>query len=245
MHTPGLDLLVRVGLATVLGVAIGLERQWRSRMAGLQTMALVSMGAALYLVLGAYTFAREPDPTRVAAQIVTGIGFLGAGVIMKQGLAVTGLNTAATLWATAAVGALAGAWMWREAVAGAVIIIAGNGFLHPLAARMDRLHFQTGREVPPADYVVDVVCRGGAESAVRALMIQAVSGPGVQLKSLRSTDTATPGDIALRAETSATKRDDTRLENAVRALSSEQAVRSVRWSIQNHAPADWTGRRTE
>ena len=107
------------GLATLLGVAIGIERQWRARMAGLQTMALVSMGAALFVILGAYTFNGEQDPTRVAAQIVTGIGFLGAGVIMKQGSSVTGLNTAATLWATAAVGSLAGAWMWREAVVGA------------------------------------------------------------------------------------------------------------------------------
>jgi putative Mg2+ transporter-C (MgtC) family protein len=245
MNMPALELLVRVGLATVLGVAIGIERQWRSRMAGLQTMALVSMGAALFLVLGAYTFGQRTDPTRVAAQIVSGIGFLGAGVIMKQGLSVTGLNTAATLWATAAVGALAGAWMWRESVAGAAIIIAGNGFLHPLAARMDRLHFQAGREVPPADYVVEVVCRGDAESAVRALIIQAVSGPGVQLKSLRSTDTETPGFIALRAEMSAAHRDDTRLDNAVRVLSSEPAVRSVRWSIQDQAAAGWTGTGTD
>jgi putative Mg2+ transporter-C (MgtC) family protein len=181
----------------------------------------------------------------VAAQIVSGIGFLGAGVIMNQGLSVTGLNTAATLWATAAVGALAGAWMWRESVAGAAIIIAGNGFLHPLAARMDRLHFQAGCEVPPADYVVEVVCRGDAESAVRALIIQAVSGPNVQLKSLRSTDTETPGFIALRAEMSAAQRDDTRLDNAVRVLSSEPAVRSVRWSIQDQAAAGWTGRGTD
>src|SRR6202035_943030 len=138
MTLPGLELLLRVGLATLLGIAIGVERQWRARMAGLQTMALVSMGAALFLILGAYTFHREQDPTRVAAQIVTGIGFLGAGVIMKQGSSVTGLNTAATLWATAAVGALAGARMWREAVSGAGIIIAVKGFLQTLAARMGR-----------------------------------------------------------------------------------------------------------
>lgn len=72
---------------------------------------------------------------------------------MKQGLSVTGVNTAATLWATAAVGALAGAWMWKEALAGAALIIAGNGFLYPLAAWMDRLRFNTGREMPPADYL--------------------------------------------------------------------------------------------
>jgi putative Mg2+ transporter-C (MgtC) family protein len=84
MNMPAV-VLVRVGLATVLGLAIGVERQWRSRMAGLQTMALVSMGSALFLILGAYGFNPDGDPTRVVAQIVTGVGFLGAGGIMKQG----------------------------------------------------------------------------------------------------------------------------------------------------------------
>ncbi len=135
---PGLDLLLRVGLATLLGVAIGLERQWRSRMAGLQTMALVSMGSALFTVMGAYDFPAGGDRNRVAAQIVTGIGFLGAGVIIKSGMTVAGLNTAATLWATAAVGALCGVGMWREAVVGAVIIVAANGLLYPLAKWIDR-----------------------------------------------------------------------------------------------------------
>ncbi len=79
---PGFDLLLRVGLATLLGVAIGIERQWRSRMAGLQTMALVSMGSALFTIIGAYSFPDQGDRNRVAAQIVTGIGFLGAGVII-------------------------------------------------------------------------------------------------------------------------------------------------------------------
>jgi putative Mg2+ transporter-C (MgtC) family protein len=237
-----IELLVRVGLATVLGVAIGIERQWRSRMAGLQTMALVSMGAALFLILGAYTFNRGADPTRVAAQIVSGIGFLGAGVIMKQGSSVTGLNTAATLWATAAVGALAGAWMWREAIAGAGIIIAANGFLHPLAARMDRLHFSAGREIPPADYVFEVICTSDAGAEVRALIIQTLARPGLQLKSLRSLDTNTPNEVQLRAELSATARDDTLFEKAVSVIGLEPSVSSVRWGIQHDAAADWTGK---
>jgi putative Mg2+ transporter-C (MgtC) family protein len=99
--------------------------------------------------------------------------------------------------------------------------------------------------VPPADYVLEVVCRGDAESAVRALIIEAGSGGGLQVKSLRSTDTETPGEIALRAEMSAARRDDTRLENALRVLSSEPAIRSVRWSIQDQAAAGWTGRATD
>ncbi len=81
----------------------------------------------------------------MAAQIGTGIGFLGAGVIVKEGLRPFGLNTAATLWA-AAVGALCGVWMWREAVVGAVIIVASNGLLYPLAKWIDRRPAKPGRE---------------------------------------------------------------------------------------------------
>jgi putative Mg2+ transporter-C (MgtC) family protein len=245
MTMPALELLVRVGLATLLGIAIGIERQWRSRMAGLQTMALVSMGSALYLILGAYAFHRDTDPTRVAAQIVTGVGFLGAGVIMKQGLSVTGLNTAATLWATAAVGALAGAWAWREAVAGAAIIVAGNGFLHPLAARMDRLHFEAGRELPPVDYRVEVTCQREALGVVRASLVDAVRGSGLRLNAISLRDTDTPNEVQLRAQVRTAKRDDARVENVIRRLAAEAMVRGVGWSVENEAAADWAGRGTD
>jgi len=146
LNQPGLELLIRVGLATLLGVLIGLERQWRSRMAGLQTMALVSVGSALFTIMGAYAFPDQGDRNRVAAQIVTGIGFLGAGVIIKSGMTVFGLNTAATLWATAAVGALCGVWMWREAIVGAVLVLVSNGLLYPLAKWIDQQPRKHGRD---------------------------------------------------------------------------------------------------
>ncbi len=239
MTMPALEMMLRVGLATLLGIAIGVERQWRARMAGLQTMALVSMGAALFLILGAYTFHREQDPTRVAAQIVTGIGFLGAGVIMKQGASVTGLNTAATLWATAAVGALAGAWMWREAVVGAGIIITGNTFLLPLAARMDRARSRTGREIPPAEYLFEVECTRPAESRVKVLLLETLSQPGLQLRSVRMIGAATADETGLQAELTAPARDDELLESAVRTLTADPDVRSARWTIVNEAAVQW------
>jgi putative Mg2+ transporter-C (MgtC) family protein len=222
-------MMARVGLATALGVAIGAERQWRSRMAGLQTMALVSMGSALFLVLSAYSF-EEEDRLRVAAQIVTGIGFLGAGVIMKQGLSVTGLNTAATLWSTAAVGALAGAWMWREAIAGTVIIVAVNGFLQPLGGAMDRKTL-SGRETPAADYVFELIGKAEVESALRSLIVQTVPQPGIVLRSLQSFPTKSPDEIGLRAELSAVKRDDQALQQAVATFSVDPRVVSVRWTM--------------
>jgi putative Mg2+ transporter-C (MgtC) family protein len=161
---------------------------------------------------------------------------------MKQGMSVTGLNTAATLWSTAVVGALAGAAAYREAITGAVIIVAANSFLHTLAIRMDRLHFSTGRENPPADYVFEVICEDDAEVAIKSQIVRAVTRPGFQLKSLRSFDTTTPNEVQVRAELSATTRDDKLLENAVSLFSVEPKVRSVRWSIQNERAADWIGR---
>ncbi|MBE7163086.1 MAG: MgtC/SapB family protein, partial [Williamsia herbipolensis] len=103
-----LDTVLRLLCGLGLGTLIGFERQYRARMAGLRTNALVATGATLFVVLSAHGFSGgTADPTRVAAQIVSGIGFLGAGVILRDGLGVRGLNTAATLWCSAAVGALA------------------------------------------------------------------------------------------------------------------------------------------
>lgn len=223
------ELLVRVGLATALGVVIGLERQWRSRMAGLQTMALVSTGSALYLILGAYSFPGS-DPTRVAAQIVTGIGFLGAGVIMKQGLSVTGLNTAATLWSTAAVGALAGAWLWREAIASAAIVVAVNLFLQPLAEAMDRRKHWAGREHQPVVYSVIVTCRADRETDARELLLRTVRTPALRMTSMRSSPGAAD-TVEIRVGLSGATRDDSVIEEAAGVLAVDPLVQSVRWSV--------------
>ena len=111
------ELLLRLALAAGLGGAIGLERELREREAGLRTHTLVSLGAALFTIAGAYGFRdfhNSFDPTRIAAQIVTGIGFLGAGAIIRQGLSVRGLTTAATLWVVAAIGLATGAGLLVE-----------------------------------------------------------------------------------------------------------------------------------
>jgi putative Mg2+ transporter-C (MgtC) family protein len=97
----GLNLLAAAGL----GAAIGFERQWRQRLAGLRTNTLVALGAATF-ILYSRVVSDEPGAARIASQVVTGVGFLGAGLIFKEGLNVRGLNTAATLWCSAAVGLL-------------------------------------------------------------------------------------------------------------------------------------------
>src|ERR671931_1088967 len=128
------EALLRLALAAALGAAIGIERELRDREAGLRTHLLVSLGSALFTIVSAYGFHAflasganvvRADPTRIAAQIVTGIGFLGAGAIIRQGLSVRGLTTAATLWVVAAIGmASAAGYYWPAVVVTALTIFA-------------------------------------------------------------------------------------------------------------------------
>jgi len=133
-----LDTLVSLAVAFVLGALIGAERQYRQRTAGLRTNVLVAVGAAAFVDLAMH-LAGADGAVRVIAYVVSGIGFLGAGVIMKQGLDVRGLNTAATLWASAAVGSCAGADMAAQAAALTVFVLAGNTLLRPLVNAINRI----------------------------------------------------------------------------------------------------------
>jgi putative Mg2+ transporter-C (MgtC) family protein len=132
------DSLLRLVVAAALGAVIGIEREFDEKAAGLRTHMLVCSGAALFTLVSAYGFAGviegggkvvSYDPSRIAAQIVTGIGFLGAGVIFRQGLTVRGLTTAASLWLVAAIGMATGAGYWAGAVLGTVVGIVS---LRPL-----------------------------------------------------------------------------------------------------------------
>jgi len=126
-----LDTFISVAAAFILGSVIGLERQIRQRTAGLRTNTLVAVGAAVFVDM-AYRLDGSGGAVRVVAYVVSGIGFLGAGAIMKEGANVTGLNTAATLWGSAAVGACAGADLLGEALIAALFVLASNTLLRPL-----------------------------------------------------------------------------------------------------------------
>lgn len=136
-----IDTSISLAAAFVLGGAIGLERQIRQRTAGLRTNVLVCVGAALFVDI-AVTFTRlhggSPGPLQVVAYVVSGVGFLGAGVIMRDGGDVRGINTAATLWGSAAVGAAAGADLLAEAVLGTLFVLAANTLLRPVVRRIER-----------------------------------------------------------------------------------------------------------
>ena len=133
------EVLLRLALAAALGGAIGFERELREREAGLRTHTLVSVGSALFTIAGAYGFRDfhgSFDPTRVAAQIVTGIGFLGAGAIIRQGLSVRGLTTAATLWVVAAIGLASGAGYYSAAVITTALVLLSLWPLRIVAYRV-------------------------------------------------------------------------------------------------------------
>ncbi len=122
------EVVLRVLIAAGLGTLVGIERQWRSQPAGARTHALVASGAALFTLAGAYGFpelTRGPnvDPMRVAAQVASGIGFIGAGAILREGVSVRGLTTAASLWASAALGVASGAGFLRGALVGFGIVL--------------------------------------------------------------------------------------------------------------------------
>jgi putative Mg2+ transporter-C (MgtC) family protein len=133
-----LDTLVSLLTAFVLGTVIGAERQYRQRSAGLRTNVLVAVGAAAFVDL-ANRLTGSEGSVRVIAYVVSGIGFLGAGTIMKEGMNVKGLNTAATLWASAAVGCCAGADMVAQAALLTLFVLGGNTLLRPLVNAIDRI----------------------------------------------------------------------------------------------------------
>jgi putative Mg2+ transporter-C (MgtC) family protein len=147
---PAWELLLRLGLAVFLCALIGLERELREREAGLRTHMLVGLGSALFTIISAYGFRElldagptvvRTDPTRIAAQVVTGIGFLGAGAIIRQGFSVRGLTTAATLWLTAAIGMAAGAGSYTAAIVTTAIALFSLWPLRALAYRFtERFH---------------------------------------------------------------------------------------------------------
>src|SRR5438094_3818879 len=172
------EILGRVALAAALGAVLGLERELREREAGLRTHLLVSVGSALFTIVSAYGFHEfltsganvvRADPTRIAAQIVTGIGFLGAGAIIRQGLSVRGLTTAATLWVVAAVGLAAGAGYYSGAVITTALVLFALYPLRIMAYRWTRrFRPEDGRllvELPAGESpgaVIDEVERAGA-----------------------------------------------------------------------------------
>jgi putative Mg2+ transporter-C (MgtC) family protein len=220
-----INLAVALGLSAV----IGFERQWRNRLAGLRTNTLVSLGAATFVIFAALV-PGEASPTRVAAQVVSGIGFLGAGLIFREGLSVRGLNTAATLWCSAAIGVLAGAGFLLFATVATGFVVFVNLLLRPIVSFINRQPLSsTELEI---GYVLSVTCRSPDEAHVRALLLQGLAGSGLGLRRLDSNDLEGTGRVVVTAFVTAHQRVDADVEKIVGRLSLEQTVSAARWQAE-------------
>jgi putative Mg2+ transporter-C (MgtC) family protein len=222
-----LDALGRLGLALALGALIGFERQWNQKMAGLRTNALVALGACGFVVFSAVV--GPGDPTRLAAQVVSGIGFLGAGIILREGANIHGLNTAATLWCSAMVGTFCGGGFWLLGIGAAGFVVATNLFLRPLLRRLNTRPLTD--EDGETHYTVEITCKGIEEAHTRSLLLQALSQAGLGLRRLDSEDIPDTSKVSVTAQAVAAKRNDGALEQVVGRLSLEPHVSAATWQV--------------
>jgi len=222
MHTA-----VALAVAFVLGGLIGFERQWRQRNAGLRTNVLVALGAAAFVDLGGRV-AGPDGAVRVIAYVVSGIGFLGAGVIMKEGAQVRGLNTAATLWASAAVGAFAGAGQEGEAALVTAFILAGNTLLRPIADFINR------RPIKPNEtealYRVHVQCEPDSISDARDLLFEVLEAHHYPIREIE-TLSENEDLIELAATLVPTTADPKELDHIAEELAARNAIESATWTV--------------
>lgn len=230
-----LNYLLPLLAALACGIGIGLERQMRQRTAGLRTITLVTCGACLFVLLGAMTGNGTTTLTQIAAYVVSGVGFLGGGVIMREQGAIQGINTAATLWCSAAVGVLCGAGHYGPALAGTAVILFINTVLREVGRAINTT------PVASADllrkYVLTVVCREQDEVNVRALITNSMVSAPLSFQGLSSRDI---DDEPKRVEVIATLETHPRYQSKVEAvasrLSMDKGVSSVSWAGLDTVP---------
>jgi putative Mg2+ transporter-C (MgtC) family protein len=226
---------INLAVAVALSSVIGFEREWHSRLAGLRTNTLVALGAATFVVFSDVV-PGEGSPTRIAAQVVSGIGFIGAGLIFREGLSVRGLNTAATLWCSAAVGVLAGAGYLAFAAVATSFVALINLLLRPIVRVINRQLFSAAElEV---GYLISVICRSADEAHIRALLFQGLAAGDLALRGLDSSDVPGTGQVIVNAHLIARSRADAAVENIVGHLSLERTICAARWQVHTSLDLD-------
>jgi putative Mg2+ transporter-C (MgtC) family protein len=221
-----LPFLINVAVALALGTIIGLERQWRQHQAGLRTNTLVALGAALFVSLSRL-MDDTASPTRIASYIVSGLGFLGGGVILRDGLTVKGMNTAATLWCAGAVGTLAGAGFPLEAVVGTAAVLTVHLGLRPVVRWVDaRTKITMDVETY---YRLRVTCADEAGAHVRAILMRHIGGkPRMSVQGIAAEEGEDKGKVII-ADIYAMERNDRALEEVVARIGIEPEVTGVSW----------------
>jgi putative Mg2+ transporter-C (MgtC) family protein len=222
-----LDTLASLTAAFVLATLIGAERQYRQRTAGLRTNVLVAVGAAAFVDLAMHLTGVD-GAVRVIAYVVSGIGFLGAGVIMKEGMNVSGLNTAATLWGSAAVGSCAGADMIAQAAALTVFVLAGNTLLRPLVNAINRIPLDA--HASEATYYFKLAVTSHALPVMRDRLVERLESANYPVAEIKVVEL---GDDLLEivATLVSSSIDPPELDAVAADLQRQQGVRHATWEV--------------
>lgn len=223
---------IYLSVALFCGALIGSERQVRRHTAGLRTNALVALGAAIFVVSAAL-YPNEMSPTRMAAQVVSGIGFLGAGIIFRHGFTIHGLNTAATLWCSAGVGVLAGSGSVGFAAMATGLVMFANLGLRPLVRWIKR---KTRAGMPlMLEYRIVLSCAETQELEIRAIVLAALAQPEIVINSIRKSDTDAAGRVQMEITVTLEDPDETALTKALGPLLADPKVRDLHWEMLSEA----------
>lgn len=224
--SPG-DFAARVCLSLFCGLAIGLERQWRQHPAGLRTNALISLGACLFASLASLV-ENESSPTRVAGQIVTGVGFLAGGVILRDGLTVKGLTTAATVWCMAAIGTLTGCGFLLYALFSTVCVLFLNIVLHPVSNWIDTKAKKWNKQ--ELKYQISLKCKLEKSATMRALVAEYFqSHHTLSLHSIQEKADSASGIVDVVGTFVTNDKCDDAMEGLLAMLQLEQGLVEMKW----------------
>lgn len=226
-----IQFISHLGLAFFLGAIVGLERQWRQRVAGLRTNTLVAVGAALFMLLAIRIGGQ--GVARIASYIVSGVGFIGAGVIMKDGTSIRGLNTAATLWCTAAIGAFCGLGYVYEPIIGTFFIVGVHFFFRPVSNWLRR---NSSRQIEAEEYQYQftIECSTAVENHIRVLLVQYIANNDkLLLSSLSSRDLEDDTITEIEAVVSSYLKQEATMEKIASFLTLEHGVQTLKWRVNS------------
>jgi putative Mg2+ transporter-C (MgtC) family protein len=219
---------IGLGCAFLLGTLIGAERQYRQRTAGLRTNVLVALGASAFVDMG-MRLTGKVGAVQIVSYVVSGVGFLGAGVIMKEGLNIRGLNTAATLWCSAAVGALSGAGLFGEAILLTTAVLAGNTLLRPLINLINRTPIDERRS--EATYEVRVTTEASSVVVARNLLVATLEAANYPVGDVEVEERGEE-DVELVATLVSTAIEPAEIEAVIVALKNDKAIKDASWTVR-------------
>lgn len=221
--------LIRITVCFLLSLFVGLERQYRHRMVGLRTNVLVSLGAFMFVTVSFGIGVN--DHVRIAAQVVSGIGFLGAGVILRDGSKIKGLNTAATLWCVAAIGVLCSAGMLKEAIVGTIFVLLSNIALRLLSIKIMEKTKNNLLEI----CIIRIECKKESELEVRNNLYKYLSLNNLNIKSLEKNE-ITKELVKLKGIIETTQPSS--VEIIVNLLGKDININSIKWSHESYKNLD-------